>query len=70
MKCVLDGKATGIIQVTNESTLYEARLLIMDELNDIPTTFKFTKYGIPFTSKQERNYKCVDVGEILELSVK
>jgi hypothetical protein len=69
MKCVLGGKAKGIIQVTNELTLYEARLLIMDELDDIPTTFKFTKDGVPFSSKQERNYKCVDVGEMLELSV-
>ena len=69
MKCVIGGKNIGIIHVTKEMTLHDARLRIMDELDDIQPTFKFTKDGAPFSAKQEQTYKCLDIGESFELFV-
>ncbi len=69
MKCILRGKIIGTIHVTKEMTLHNARLRILDELDDIQPTFKFTKDGAPFSAKQEQTYKCLEIGESLELFV-
>ena len=69
IKCILNGITKGVIGITNETTLKEARDMITSELDDIPSSFKFAINDVHFSSKQEQTHKCVNVGVSLHLSI-